>query len=117
MDAQGLANDELHVKHLSLSVIGEVIRSTCELAALKQQEPQNLSRKHPRDFTESTGNLLLANLSMVLWVSPPISSAIAQLWSTVPTAPAFRRSALEIVGHEMVDADRDGFGQHVSQSN
>ena len=40
-----LANDQQHVKHLSLSLIGGAIRSTCELAALKQQEPQHLSRK------------------------------------------------------------------------
>lgn len=64
-----------------------------------------MSRKRSRDFTESTGNLLLANLSMVPRMSPPISGARAQLWSTVPVAPAFRCSALEIVGHEMVDAE------------
>lgn len=37
MGAQGLAHDELPVKHLSLLVIGEVIRSTCELAALSNR--------------------------------------------------------------------------------
>lgn len=40
-----VANDEQHVRHLSLSLTGGVIRSTCELATLKKQEPQNLSRK------------------------------------------------------------------------
>lgn len=31
-----LANDEQHVKHLLLLLIGVLIRSTCEWAALKQ---------------------------------------------------------------------------------
>ena len=38
------ANDEQHVQHLSVWLTGGVVRSTRELAARKQQEPQNLSR-------------------------------------------------------------------------
>lgn len=55
--------------------------------------------------------------AVVPWMSPPASAAGAQLWSTLPSLWMLSIREYPLLGHEMVDAGRNGFSHSISQSN